>query len=143
MVCQVQLEDHYTRTSIIETDLSQYKKKSKRPEPIIDPHATAASITSWLNKWRNPPVPSKDKRRVEFITIKADASLFDFDKGDGSFTGKTTVDQLKALEEKIVALVKAEEAHVLMLSKLPDIAKRYEKSKLSAMDAASKKKTKK
>ena len=38
---------------------------------------------------------------------------------------------------------KAEEAHVLMLSKLPDIAKRYEKSKMTAMDAPRKKKTKK
>ncbi len=32
---------------------------------------------------------------------------------------------------------------MLMLSKLPDIAKGYEKRKHSAMDAASKKKTKK
>ncbi len=74
--------------------------------PVINPNATAASITSWLNKWRKPSVPSTDKRRLEFITIKADATLFDFDKSNGSFAGKTTVDQLRAIQEKIVALLK-------------------------------------
>lgn len=69
------------------------------------------------------------KRRVEFITIKADASLFDFDKSDGSFAGKTTVEQLKEIQEKIVALLKGEDAHVLIVSKLSDIAKGYEKRK--------------
>lgn len=53
--------------------------------------------------------------------------------------GQTTVDQLKAIQEKIVALLKGEDAHVLIVSKLSDIAKGHEKRKQAAMDAASKK----
>jgi hypothetical protein len=137
------LEDHYTRSSITVIDKSQFVKKSKKPQPVINPNATAASITSWLNKWRKPTVPSTDKRRLEFITIKADATVYDFDKSEGSFAGRTTVDQLKAIQEKIVALLKGEDAHVLVVSKLSDIAKGHEKRKQAAMDAASKKKTRK
>ena len=137
------LEDHYTRSSITVIDKSQFVKKSKKPQPVINPNDTAASKTSWLNKWRKPTVPSTDKRRLEFITIKADATVYDFDKSEGSFAGRTTVDQLKAIQEKIVALLKGEDAHVLVVSKLSDIAKGHEKRKQAAMDAATKKKTRK
>jgi len=57
--------------------------------------------------------------------------------------GQTTVEQLRAIQEKIVALLKGEDAHVLIVSKLTDIAKGHEKRKQAAMDAASKKKTRK
>jgi hypothetical protein len=134
------LEDHYTRSSITVTDKSQFKRQSKTPQPVINPNATAGSITSWLHKWRNPPVPSTDKRRLEFITIKADATIYDFDRTEGSFAGQTTVDQLKAIQEKIVALLKGEDAHVLMVSKLLDIANGHEKRREAAMNATSKKK---
>ena len=53
--------------------------------------------------------------------------------------GQTTVEQLKAIQEKIVALLKGEDTHVLIVSKLSDIAKGREKRKPGAMDAASKK----
>ncbi len=131
------LEDHYTRSSVTITENAQFTRP-KSPQPVINPYATAASISKWLKNWRNPPVPSTDTRRVEFITIKADATVFEFDKGEGLSMGKTTVDQLKRIQEKIVAALKDEDVHVLMNSKLLDIEKRFEKNKKAAMDAASK-----
>jgi hypothetical protein len=65
------------------------------------------------------------------------------DKSNGSFAGKTTVDQLRAIHEKIIAVLKGEDAHVLIVSKLSDIAKGHEKRKQAAVDAISKKKTRK
>jgi hypothetical protein len=112
------LEDHYTRTNITVADKSQFKKQSKKPQPVINPNATAASITTWLKKWRNPPVPSTEKRRLEFTTIKADTTVFDFDKSEGSFAGQTTVEQLKAIHEKIVVALKGEDVHVSLSSKI-------------------------
>jgi len=136
------LKDHYTRSSITITDKSQYEKKSKRPQPVIHPNATAASIANWLRHWRSPSVPPTDKRRLEFITIKADASLFDFDKSDGSFAGKTTLEQLREIERRIVATIKGEDAHVRIVSKLLDIEKGHERRKHSAIEPATKRKKK-
>jgi hypothetical protein len=137
------LEDHYTRSSITVTDKSQFKRQSKTPQPVINPNATAGSITGWLHKWRNPPVPSTDKRRLEFITIKADATVYDFDKIEGSFTGKTTVEQLKEILDKVAAALQAQDDHIRIVSKLSEIDEGHKKRKQAAMDAASKKKTRK
>jgi hypothetical protein len=137
------LEDHYTRSSITVTDKSQFKRQSKKAQPVINPNATAGSITGWLHRWRNPPVPSTDKRRLEFITIKADATVFDFDKSKGSFAGKTTLEQLKEILEKVAAALQGQDDHIRIVSMFSDIAKGHEKRKQAAMDAATKKKTRK
>jgi|APFre7841882630_1041343.scaffolds.fasta_scaffold186320_1 hypothetical protein len=77
------------------------------------------------------------------MSIKADANVFDFDKSEGSFTGRTTVDQLKEIQDRIVAALKEEDVHIPLISKLLGIEQKYEKRKHAAIDAASKKKAKK
>jgi hypothetical protein len=136
------MEDHFARKDASVTDKAQFKRKAKKPQLVINPAATAGSINSWLKKWRNPPVPVTDTRRLGYITIKADLSVYDFDVS-GSFAGKTSVEQLEAIEKKVRDALVGEAEHVLVESKLHDIKTTQKKRHDAAVDAAAKKKTKK
>lgn len=129
------LTDHYIKDP---KDHRSIKTKSKKPQPVINPTATAASISSWLKKWRNPPVPSTEKRRVPFLMIKADATVFDFDK-KGNPTGATSIADLERIYQKLETALKGEEAHVLADFKFFDIKQGQEKRHLAALDKSKKK----
>lgn len=133
------LTDHYIKDP---KDHTVIKTKSKKPQPVINPDATSASILSWLKNWRNPPVPSTEKRRLPFITIFADGSIYDFDKS-GNFVGNTTVADLEEISKKIESIVGVSNIHARIESKYNAIKDNHVKRKQRAIDAASKKNTRK
>jgi hypothetical protein len=129
------IRDHFIKDP---KDHKIIKAKSKRPQPIINPNATAASISGWLKHWRNPPVPSTEKRRVPFLVLKADGSVYDFDK-QGNPVGRTSVDDLQRIYQKIADALKDEDSHILADHKFFSIKSGFQKRKLAALDRASKK----
>jgi hypothetical protein len=133
------LEDHYIKDP---KDHTVIKTKSKKPQPVINPEATTSSILSWLKNWRNPPVPNTEKRRLPFITIYADGSIYDFDK-EGNFSGKTTVEDLEKISKQIEKIIGDNNIHARIESKCSDIKNNHTKRKQRALDAASKKNTRK
>ena len=48
------LEDHWVRTEIT-SDKDKWKRKGRKPIPVISPSATAAAIRTWRTHWRNLP----------------------------------------------------------------------------------------
>lgn len=141
------LEDHFTRKNNSISEKKDYDRKYKKPQPVINPHATEASINKWRKDWYNPPIKSTDTRKLSFITIKADSTIFDFNKDDGRHKGKLSIDVLNDIHEKIkTAVDKIVKEHINVLlveDNLPKIQERYEKAKASAEKsaAAPKKKT--
>jgi hypothetical protein len=77
------LEDHWGRTEIT-PDRGKWKRKGKKPAPLINPTVTAAVIKAWRKKWRNPQQPPTDKRRVSLAQIKIHSDLFEFKSGEHS-----------------------------------------------------------
>lgn len=142
------LEDHYTRKGSFIQDKKDYDRKYKKPTPVINPHATEASINKWRQDWFTPPVKPTDTRRLSFFSIKADTTVFDFNKDTGKHKGKLSIDMLASLHDKIKAavdeIVKEHTEVLLVEDNLPKIQERYEKAKTSAEKAAAapKKKTK-
>ncbi len=134
------LKDHYTRKDVSVVDPKEYKTKGKKPQPVINPAATAASINSWLKRWRHPPVLKTEVRKLPFLTIRADATVYAY-AGDGSFKGHTTVDQLEKIEKEITEILAKNSVHVLWESKLDDIKSNVDKKKDAAIRAGAKKKT--
>ena len=96
------VEDHYTRDSITVTDKIQYKKKYKKPTPVIHGNATAASIKNWIKNWRTPPKTKSENRTVPFIQIFAHGSVYNMDKNTFEPTGKVTVTQLEEIQNAII-----------------------------------------
>jgi hypothetical protein len=77
------LEDHWVRTEIT-PDKDKWKRKGRKPVPVINPSATAAAIRTWRTHWRNPKQPPTDKRRIALAEIKVHSALFDFKNGQHS-----------------------------------------------------------
>jgi len=77
------LEDHWVRTEIT-PDREKWKRKGRKPVPVINPSATAAAIRTWRTHWRNPKQPPTDKRRITLAEIKVHGALFDFKNGQHS-----------------------------------------------------------
>ncbi|NDB59234.1 hypothetical protein EB001_12380 [bacterium] len=134
------IKDHFIRKDVSVVDPKEYKTKGKKPQPVINPAATAASISAWLKRWRHPPVLKTEVRKLPFLTIKADATVYAY-SGDGSFKGHTTVEQLELIEKQITAILAKNSIHVLWESKLDDIKSNVEKKKDAAIRAGAKKKT--
>jgi hypothetical protein len=134
------LKDHYIRKDVGTVDPKDYKTKGKKPQPVINPAATAASISSWLKRWRHPPVPKTEIRKLPFLTIRADATVYAY-AGDGSFKGHTTIQQLENIEKQVTEILAKNSVHVLWESKLDEIKSNVEKKKDLAIRAGSKKKT--
>jgi hypothetical protein len=110
---------------------------SKSPQPVINPNATALSITRWLKHWRNPPVSSTERRRVPLLSINAHESIFDFDK-HGNQVGQTTFEDIDRIYHKIIDILHDENKHVLVCHRLFEVKKEYERRRFSALDKASK-----
>lgn len=142
------LEDYYTRKNNSISEKKDFDKKYKKPQPVINPHATEASINKWRNDWYNPPQKPTDTRRLSFITIKADNTIYEFNKVDGKHKGKLSIETLNDIHEKIKQavdnIVKSHTDVLLVEDFLPKIQETYEKRKTSAEKVASapKKKTK-
>ena len=94
------LEDHWTRTEIT-ADSGKWKRKGRRPAPIINPSATAAAIRTWRTHWRNPKQPPTDKRRLALAEIKIHSALFDFKNGQHSdlISKEQVIEIAEALKE--------------------------------------------
>ena len=96
------VEDHYTRDSITQTNKSEYKRKYKKPTPVIHGNATAGSIRAWIKTWRNPPKPRTESRTIPFIQIFAHGSVYNLDAKTGAHTGKATPDKLEEIQKAII-----------------------------------------
>lgn len=134
------LENTYTRDSNTITDKSRFKSP-KKAKPVINPQATGKTIRTWKENWRNPPVPKTDKRTISFITITADASIYDIDKNTAAATGKTTLEHLRKIEAAIAGALAGQDPHVRMKSELDAISDGVERRRKKVEDALSKKKT--
>lgn len=133
------IEDHWIKDPKKNYEI---RRKDKRPSPVINPEATKTSILTWLDKWRNPPVLSTEKRRLPFFTVKAHGSVYDFDS-TGTFKGTTTIADLERIDKKIQNAIKGEEAHILYNSSFTYIKEGQEKRRLKILDSkASKSKRK-
>lgn len=133
------LENTFTRDSNTVTDKNQFKSP-KKPKPVINPNATSKSIRTWKENWRNPPVPKTDKRTISFITITADASIYDFNKNTAAPTGKTTLEQLRRIEVAVANALAGQDSHVRMKSEIDAISDGIARRRKKVEDALSKKK---
>jgi hypothetical protein len=123
------LENRFTRTSVTQ-DEADWKRPNK-PQPVINPRATAGSIRSWRKNWREPRQPRTDKRTLPFITIHIHGSLYDFDKS-GHPTGEIAPGQVVEISQKIVDLLKPLDAFVRVDSKLEHLLEGYDKRRVAA-----------
>jgi hypothetical protein len=138
------VQDTYTRKSITAPEAEW--QRPKNPKPVINPGATAASIRSWRGRWRAPQQPRSDSRNLQFLTIKVDRSLYDFDSATGEFDGRIEPATLGALYNDILNTVEPFRDAVWIDSNLGKLMDEHDKRQLAAADAigkVSKKKSKK
>jgi len=130
------LQNRYTRNSVTQGETEW--KRPKTPQPVINPRATAGSIRSWRQIWREPRPPRTDKRTLPLITIYVHGSLYDFDKF-GHPTGEIAPGQVVEINQKIVDLLKPLDAFVRIDSKLEHLLVGYDKRRKKAEEDARKK----
>jgi hypothetical protein len=123
------LENKYTRTSVTQPEAEW--KRPKRPQPVINPAATASLIRSWRKNWRAPRQPRADKRTLPFIKIHIHRSLYDFDKS-GQPTGVIAPGQVVEINQKIIDLLKPLDAFVRIVSELEHLLEGYDKRRVAA-----------
>ena len=123
------LENRYTRSSVTQPE-AEWKRPTK-PQPVINPGATAGSIRSWRKNWREPRQPRTDKRTLPFITIQIHRSLYDFDKS-GQPTGVIAAGQAVEINQKIIDLLKPLDVFVRIDSKLEHLLEDYDKRRVAA-----------
>jgi hypothetical protein len=129
------LENRYTRTSLTQGEADW--KRPRKPQPVINPRATAGSIKSWRKNWREPTQPRTDKRTLPFMTIHIHGSLYDFDKS-GTPTGEIAPGQAVEINQRIVDLLKPFDAFVRVDSKLEHLLEGYDRRRVAAEKAAQK-----
>jgi hypothetical protein len=129
------LENKYTRTSITESEAEW--KQSKKPQPVINPRATAGSIRSWRKKWREPSQPRTDKRTLPFVTIRLHGSLYDFDKF-GHPSGLIAAGQAVEINQRIIDFLKPLDVFVRVESRLEQLLAGYDKRRVAAENWAQK-----
>jgi hypothetical protein len=123
------LENRYTRGSVTQPE-AEWKCPTK-PQPVINPGATASSIRSWRKNWREPRQPRTDKRTLPFITIQIHRSLYDFDKS-GQPTGVIAAGQAVEINQKIIDLLKPLDVFVRIDPKLEHLLEGYDKRRVAA-----------
>ena len=124
--------DTYKRATLL-TPKEEWTIKSKtKKEPVINAHATAASIKSWKKAWRSPPVEKADKRNLPFITIYADYSVYDLDE-KGHPKGNTKIEDLEKINNNIQTILEGKDSQVRFESKMDFI--KGEQQKKSAIKA--------
>jgi hypothetical protein len=123
------LQNRYTRSSVTQPE-AEWKRPTK-PQPVINPGATASSIRRWRRTWREPRQPRTDKRTLPFITIQIHRSLYDLDKS-GQPAGLIAPGQAVEINQKIIDLVKPLDAFVRIDSKLEHLLEDYDKRRVAA-----------
>lgn len=123
------LQNRYTRSSVTQPE-AEWKRPAK-PQPVINPGATASSIRSWRKNWREPRQPRTDKRTLPFITIQIHRSLYDLDKS-GQPAGLIAPGQAVEINQKIIDLLKPLDAFVRVDSKLEHLLEDYDKRRVAA-----------
>jgi len=123
------LENRCTRSSVTQPENEWHRPK--KPQPVINPAATASSIRSWRKNWREPRLPRGDKRSLPFITIHIHRSLYDFDKS-GKPIGVIAPGQAVEINQKIIDLLTPLDAFVRIDSKLEHLLEGYDRRRVAA-----------
>jgi hypothetical protein len=133
--------DTYKRATLLAPKEEWTTKSKTKKEPVINAHATAASIKSWKKAWRSPPVEKADKRNLPFITIFADYSIYDIDK-HGTLNGNTTIEDLEKINSSIKTILAGKDSQVRFESKMDSI-KDSQQKRIEAARIASEKRIQK
>jgi hypothetical protein len=128
------LDDHWVRTEIT-PDREKWKRKGRKPAPIINPSATAAAIRTWRTHWRNPKQPPTDKRRIALAEIKIHSALLEFKNGQHS--DLISKEQVMEIAEALKKLMERFDGSIVRLDLRDEKLKAaYEKKEAAAVAKA-------
>jgi hypothetical protein len=132
------LTDTWVRTEPT-PDRAKWKRKGSKPRPVITPEATAASIKSWRDKWRNPKIPPTDRRRIRLAEIKIHNSIHEFKNGVSA--SKISLDEMNEITEALKSVMSKFDSAVVHLTLNDEkIKASYEKKQTTSAEKAKKKK---
>lgn len=128
------LQDTFYRTELT-SDPEKWKRKGKKPTPLITPGTSGREIANWRERWRNPKAKSTDKRTITLAEIKIHSSLLTFKSGKHS--GVMKKEDLMTISNAIRETIAKLDTKLIRIDLNDEkLAANYEKREAAAAAAA-------